>query len=124
MKWLKLDWNSETIKVPVQKIKGKLWFHLEGETHSIDVDSGRRKGGQNQAAASGEIKAPMPGKILKVFIENDEKVKAGQSLIAMEAMKMEYTLEADMAGVATGLKVKVGDQVSLGDLLIKIKGDT
>lgn len=124
MKWVELEWNSQKIKVPVQKINGKLWFHLDGETHSVELSSGRRKasGGSSGAAASGEIKAPMPGKILKVFVNAGDQVAVGQALIAMEAMKMEYTLEADQEGQVTSLKVSVGDQVALGELLVKIEG--
>lgn len=126
MKWVELEWNSEKVKVPVQKIKGRLWFHLDGETHSVELQSGRRKssgGGGVSSGAPGEIKAPMPGKILKVFVNAGDQVAVGQALIAMEAMKMEYTLEADQAGKVESLNASIGDQVALGELLVKIKGE-
>lgn len=121
MKWIEVEWNQQNIRVPAQKIKGKLWFHLDGETHSVDMVSDRKKGAKAGAAGTGEIKAPMPGKILKVFVGAGDKVEQGQPVVAMEAMKMEYTLEADISGKVESLTVKVGDQVALGDLLAQLK---
>ncbi len=122
MKWVEIEWNSKKIKVPVQKRGGKLWFHLDGETHAVEVQSGRKKGASSTNLVNGEIKAPMPGKILKVFVKENEEVKQGQALLAMEAMKMEYTLEADQDGTITTLNANVGSQVALGELLVKIEG--
>jgi biotin carboxyl carrier protein len=121
MKWLTVDWHSEKVKVPVQKIKGKLWFHVDGETHSLEIPSGRKKDSQGGGHKNGEITAPMPGKILKVFASAGQKVTQGQPLIAMEAMKMEYTLEADIDGTLKELNVQVGDQVALGQHLAKVE---
>lgn len=121
MKWIEMEWNAKKIKVPVQRLSGKLWFHLDGETHAVEIQTGRKKGAASTAVANGEIKAPMPGKILKVFVKAGEKVKQGQALLAMEAMKMEYTLEADQDGLVTTLNANVGAQVALGELLVKIE---
>lgn len=122
MKWIEIEWNSERKKVPVQRLKGVLWFHVEGETHSVHLNSDRNKSSGSQAQATGELRSPMPGKILKIFKSKGDSVLAGQPILAMEAMKMEYTLEADQDGVLEILNVQVGDQVSLGQLLAQIKG--
>lgn len=121
MKWLELEWDGKIIKVPAQKIKGRLWFHLDGETHSVETAVGRKKGAAHGAHQNGEITAPMPGKILKVFVSKGMAVEKGQPVVAMEAMKMEYTLEADMDGEIAELDAAVGDQVALGKQLVKIR---
>jgi geranyl-CoA carboxylase alpha subunit len=62
-------------------------------------------------AASGIIKAPMDGNVLDVRKRQGDKVKKGEVLVIMEAMKMEHSLKADTDGTLTELKVKTGDQV-------------
>ena len=121
MKWIQMDWHGERIKVPAQKIKGNLWFHIDGETFMVPKPEGRKKAGASSASQDGEILSPMPGKILKVFKSQEDKVSQGDAIIAMEAMKMEYTLEADKSGTLTQLNVAPGDQVTLGQLLAKIE---
>lgn len=121
MTWVELEWNHETIRVPAQRLNGKLWFHLDGEVRAVELSSGRSKGSSASEKGDGILKAPMPGKILKVFVSDGEKVEIGKAILAMEAMKMEYTLEADKAGVVKGLTYKVGDQVTLGTVLARIE---
>ena len=72
------------------------------------------------SATPGVIKAPMPGKITRVIVRLGEAVTKGQSLVVMEAMKMEYTLAADRAGVVETLTAKVGAQVPLGEVLVRV----
>ena len=62
----------------------------------------------------------MPGKILKIMNKKGAKVKAGDTLIILEAMKMEHTIKASDQGIISDLFVKVGDQVENGSLLMKI----
>ena len=62
----------------------------------------------------------MPGKITKVFKQMGDQVKAGDAMIVMEAMKMEYTLKADVDGSIQKIDCQVGDQVALGKILLVI----
>jgi len=66
------------------------------------------------------IAAPMPGKITRVAVNMGEAVTKGQALVVMEAMKMEYTLEADRDGKIEEVGVKVGQQVALGEVLLRV----
>jgi 3-methylcrotonyl-CoA carboxylase alpha subunit len=75
------------------------------------------------AAADGAIRAPMPGRIIAVQIEEGAAAVRGQALVTMEAMKMEHTLTAPFDGLVEGLLHKVGDQVSEGTLLLRITRD-
>jgi biotin carboxyl carrier protein len=65
----------------------------------------------------------MPGKILRVESVVGQKVKTGQVLVVMEAMKMEYTLTSAMAGEVSEVACQAGDQVKLGQALITLKED-
>ena len=62
----------------------------------------------------------MPGKITKILKVQGEIVAAGDVILVMEAMKMEYTLKAERAGVVSGLTCSLGEQVSLGKKLAHI----
>jgi 3-methylcrotonyl-CoA carboxylase alpha subunit len=89
---------------------------LDGEPHHFD-----RVSASTSATAhsrEGSLRAPMPGVILAVHVEEGDSVSRGQALIVMEAMKMEHTLTAGGAGVVTELRVRKGDRVRDGDVLL------
>jgi acetyl/propionyl-CoA carboxylase alpha subunit len=65
----------------------------------------------------GSLSAPMPGKVIRVSVAIGEQVKAGASLLVLEAMKMEHTLVAAADGTVTVLNIALGDQVLAGQLL-------
>lgn len=122
MRWFHMDLDGRSVRVAAQKVQGRLWFHLDGQTYVYEKQNGRaRKGGVKEA--TGVIEAPMPGKILRVDVTTGSEVKIGQTLVVMEAMKMEYTLAADKAGVIGEVGCQVGDQVGLGQLLVRIEGE-
>ncbi len=66
------------------------------------------------------IVAPMPGAIIKISVKAGDQVSPNDSLVVMEAMKMEHTLKAGRAGVIDSVQVSVGDQVDAGTLLISL----
>jgi biotin carboxyl carrier protein len=105
-----------------QMVKGQLWVHFEGRTFVYENPL-RKKFGQKGAgkAKSGDLMSPMPGKITKLLKKEGDQVAAGDVVLVMEAMKMEYTLKADVAGEIKTVSCKVGDQVALGKLLVRIK---
>ena len=72
------------------------------------------------SVTDGAIRSPMPGRILAIQVAEGAVVTQGQSLVVMEAMKMEHTLTAPFDGVASGLAHVVGDQVTEGALLLRI----
>ncbi|WP_271392781.1 biotin/lipoyl-containing protein [Aequorivita sinensis] len=68
-----------------------------------------------------EIHAPMPGIILEVNVAEGDKVKKGDSLCVLEAMKMENTLTASRDGIVKTVNVAKGDTVDKGKLLIELE---
>jgi len=72
------------------------------------------------AAASGNLAAPMPGKLLSFAVAVGDKVAAGQSLAVMEAMKMEHTVASPTAGTVAELLYAPGDQVAEGAPLLRL----
>ena len=66
------------------------------------------------------VKSPLPGLIIDVKAREGEKVKAGQIIVVMEAMKMENQIQATIDGTVKKIFVKKGDNVAEGDTLIEI----
>jgi acetyl/propionyl-CoA carboxylase alpha subunit len=68
-------------------------------------------------SVAGALVAPMPGKVLKVLVTIGQEVTAGTPLVVLEAMKMEHTVRAPVAGVVRELPAAVGTQVDSDQLL-------
>jgi len=66
------------------------------------------------------VKSPLPGLIVDIKANEGEKVKAGQIIVVMEAMKMENQIQATIDGTVKKIFVKKGDNVAEGDSLIEI----
>lgn len=69
---------------------------------------------------TGNIKSPLPGVILEIYVKEGDTVKIGQKLLMLEAMKMENNINTDKEGRVTSIKVSKGDSVMEGDILIVI----
>ena len=69
------------------------------------------------------VKAPMPGLVLRLEIEAGAKVKKGQGLVVLEAMKMENELAAPMAGVVSAIHVRPGEAVAKGAPLADVTSE-
>jgi acetyl-CoA carboxylase biotin carboxylase subunit len=68
----------------------------------------------------GTADSPMPGQVLKVLVEDGQRVSVGDPLIILEAMKMEHTLHAKVDGVVELILVKQGEVVAPGQILVQI----
>lgn len=70
--------------------------------------------------AASVVKAPLPGLIIDVKVREGEKVKAGQNIVVMEAMKMENQIQATADGTVKKIFVKKGDNVAEGNAMVEI----
>ncbi|MES3012938.1 MAG: acetyl/propionyl/methylcrotonyl-CoA carboxylase subunit alpha [Pseudomonadota bacterium] len=91
-------------------------FAPEGSALAREVDVLAHAG--ESAAEGGRLTAPMPGKVVAFLAQPGERVKRGQALAVMEAMKMEHTLNAPSDGIVTGLRFAAGEQVAEGEALL------
>ena len=69
----------------------------------------------------GELKAPMPGKILEIMVEEGDEVELGDPVAILEAMKMENELKAPVAGVVTSVEASVNDSLEKNALILEIE---
>ncbi len=72
-------------------------------------------------SGSGTVVVPMQGTIVKVAVEVGQSVQAGETLVILEAMKMENAVGAEKSGVVTSIRVKPGDAVSAGDIVAVVE---
>jgi acetyl/propionyl-CoA carboxylase alpha subunit len=111
---------------PVNSLKsdlfqdGKAIIFDRGEAYEFTLDTGERSADE-AAAGDGAILSPMPGKIVSVAAKAGARVKKGDPILVLEAMKMEHTLVAPFDGKVTELNAKSGAQVSEGALLAKLE---
>jgi 3-methylcrotonyl-CoA carboxylase alpha subunit len=103
-----IDWQGETAHI----------FTPQGATRITVLDPLAHAG--EAAEEGGRLTAPMPGKVVSFAVKAGDKVKAGQALAVMEAMKMEHTISAPKDGVVAELLYAPGDQVADGAELLKL----
>jgi acetyl/propionyl-CoA carboxylase alpha subunit len=108
--------------VDLHRRGGPLLVRFDGETYAFELDTGEAEGGE-LAAGDGAILSPMPGKIVSVAAKAGAKLKKGEPILVLEAMKMEHTLTAPFDGKLTELNAKPGAQVSEGVVLAKLEQD-
>ena len=72
-------------------------------------------------SGSGRVTVPMQGTIVKVNVEVGQAVEAGETVVILEAMKMENAVNAEKSGVVKAVKVATGDQVTAGDVVVEIE---
>ncbi len=73
------------------------------------------------SSSRGAIKAPLPGVIIDVVVNVGDKVKRGQKLLVLEAMKMENNINSDKDGTVVDIKVRKGDSILEGTDLVVIE---
>ena len=93
---------------------------VSGKCETLTLKDPLASAGQAEADHAGSLTAPMPGKIIAIEVKAGEKVKRGQALLVMEAMKMEHTINAGLDGVVENIFFGVGEQVAEGAVLISL----
>jgi acetyl/propionyl-CoA carboxylase alpha subunit len=96
------------------------WYHVAGQSGSLDwvsplPESGRR------SAAEGSLHAPMPGQVRAVNVTVGQSVAAGDTLMILEAMKMEHRIKAPYAGEVVAVHFHVGQQAPVDAVLLEVK---
>ena len=129
--------------------KGKQGFHVlkNGKSYQVEVRNGENQNleigingkffpirikdslqilldnlgmSETKVSTIQQIKAPMPGMILKVMVDNGASVKAGEPLLILEAMKMENIIKASSAGFIQDILIKPGQKVEKGQSLVTL----
>ncbi|MDH4467219.1 MAG: acetyl-CoA carboxylase biotin carboxyl carrier protein subunit [Bacteriovoracaceae bacterium] len=100
--------------------QGEIWLKSDFKTLFFENKMTRKKSKNAQSAESGVALAPMPGKVLRHLQKTGASVKPGETILILEAMKMELPIKAEKNGILD-LVSQLGAQVSIGDKLFEIK---
>ena len=111
-----LDLSDRIVSLRIVSTDDGLYVVHGGRTYSVALpDRSVEDGDAGSALAS--ITAPLPGKVVKVAVRNGETVARGATLVVLEAMKMELSVDSPRAGVIDEVMVSEGDQVVEGAVL-------
>ena len=99
------------------------YVSIEGQQVTLDKPKDEEKSFDEDSESGDreEVYPPMPGSIVKVIVEPDQKVTEGEALIIVEAMKMETTLYSSIDGIVKEVNVEAGQQVNSDDILILVE---
>jgi acetyl/propionyl-CoA carboxylase alpha subunit len=111
--------DGQRLTAYVSSDNAKRWVTVNGQTFVLTKSSGEKRSGHAHHAA-GELTAPMPGQVRAVNVSEGDTVTKGQTLLVMEAMKMEIRVHAPFDGVVHSLTVKVGQTVEREQILVKM----
>jgi len=117
---LELLIDGERMMAYVSADGAKRWVTINGQTLMLTKSSSVKRRGSGHDQGAGLV-APMPGLVRSVNIEADEAVVKGQTLLVLEAMKMEIRIQAPRDGIVKKLLVKQGQTVEREQVLIEIE---
>ncbi|MBK70677.1 MAG: hypothetical protein CMB53_04725 [Euryarchaeota archaeon] len=101
----------------VARVGDDWWIHLDGRAHLV---RGHEKGSTKGQESGSGLTAPMPGTIQEVLVSEGQRVREGQTLMVMEAMKMEHKIQAPRGGEVSLIHFEEGDRVDMGSVLIEL----
>lgn len=119
--------NKKYMLDVIEKSQNRYTVMINGVWHSFTVETPfslkRRRFLEKQSdpLSAVSITAPMPGKIIDILVEEGSEVKEGESIIILEAMKMQNEISSHVSGIVKSISVKKNDTVMKDDVLIEIQ---
>ena len=115
--------DRSVFEASVYEEDGELTVDVQGERFRFGLSSGTSPASASSGRRQGrsEVKAPMPGKIVKLLVAVGEPVESGQGVLLFEAMKMQNEIRSPQGGVVADVQVKEGQAVEARELLFTIE---
>jgi len=121
--WLKAAGRTERVRFA--RNDEKVFVALNGHVYEFELpekeEASRPGHGGHSTEPENKICAPMPGKILKLFVKEGQEVAGDDPLFIVEAMKMENEIKSPRAGVIKKINFAVNDLVSVGQPIIEME---
>lgn len=117
MSWLELDLGGRKVRVAVVRDGSGVWVGWNGLSGLVGAERTERAAPET---AERELRAPMTGRVVKVAASAGAAVRAGQILVILEAMKMEYRIVAPRDATVDAVGCKEGDRVDLGHVVVTL----
>ena len=113
--------DGQRVTAYVSSDGAKRWVTVSGQTFALTKSTAGTRRAQHGHHAQDELTAPMPGQVRAVNVAEGESVTKGQTLLVLEAMKMEIRVAAPRDGVVGKLFVQQGQTVEREQVLVEIK---
>ncbi len=119
-------YDGKVFRVEAVKTDDGFNFKINGESVSVDIKDElqqlleKMSGNTKKKTTSGDVKAPMPGLVVKLLVGTGESVKKGQGLLILEAMKMQNEIKSPIDGVVREIHVSEKQAVEKNFLLMKL----
>jgi biotin carboxyl carrier protein len=117
--------DNDSYEIKRERTATDLHMWVMGARYSAEVRDPRsfrsRKAGAGAAAGPQKIKAPMPGKVVRILVKQGDEVEVGQGVIVVEAMKMQNEMKATKKGVIKQILAVEGASVTPGEVLAIIE---
>lgn len=115
--------DGKQLSATVAREGRHLWVHFDGKNYALERVVGSEI---DTGAAGGErvLRAPMPGQVRDVLVSPGQSVAAGETLILLEAMKMEIRIQAPQAGSVARLAVIQGQNVDRDQILVELDSES
>jgi biotin carboxyl carrier protein len=122
---LRLRFGGRSVRVHLVRSGERIYVSVDGREFVVSEsppETGRRgQGDEKNAETSLRVRSPMPGKVTKIAVVEGEGVRKNQTLVIVEAMKMENEIKTAIDGVVTKIHVAVGDLVDSEKPLIEVE---
>ena len=96
------------------------WIGVDGQVFRVEVGTETRARKKSGAAGDDALMAPMPATVVKILVASGAEVAEGDTLLVLEAMKMELAIRAPRAGTIGAIRCAVGELVQPGVPLLEI----
>lgn len=120
-------YEGKVFRVEATRTDDGFNFKINGEPVSVEVKDelqlllDKMSGGAKKKSASGDVRAPMPGLVVKISVSVGESVKKGQGLLILEAMKMQNEIKSPADGVVKEILVAEKQAVEKNHILVKLE---
>ena len=118
--------DGEEFEVDVD-VDGEIYrATIEGETFEFKIPESKASGARMRTGSgvrkrSGTVSASMPGKVVTVEVSVGDSVEEGQTILILEAMKMQQSLKAELSGIVKKINFQPGAQVATDDILVELE---
>jgi biotin carboxyl carrier protein len=111
---------GERVRLVATRSRGKLSLTVGGIAWQAEVLAPATRGGAAAGGGDSDLVSQFPGKVGKILVAEGQAVQAGEPLLLIEAMKMEFAIKAPFAGTVTKLLVQAGQQLAPGDRFLDL----
>jgi biotin carboxyl carrier protein len=118
---LDLELDGRRVRAYVARSGQRRYISIGGDTWTLLPPDPRRSHQGEGGTGSGSLSATMPGRVLDVLVAEGDTVQKGDTLVLLEAMKMELRIQAPAAGQVTGVHCTAGQVVERGQMLVELQ---